>query len=90
MQAALRQGRMAAHPGIACLARAALDGLARADAGLAMVVRRAEVGVVTGFAIDESTPELGTRLKLPPWLERHRTEIEKNVAPLAVAPSNNP
>jgi len=43
-----------------------------------------------GFAIDESTAELGTRLKLPPWLERHRTEIEKNVAPLAVAPSNNP
>jgi glyoxalase family protein len=43
-----------------------------------------------GFAIDESPAELGTHLKLPPWLERHRSEIEKHAAPLALAPSNNP
>ena len=43
-----------------------------------------------GFAIDESPAELGTRLKLPPWLERHRTEIEKHVARLDLPASNNP
>ena len=43
-----------------------------------------------GFAIDESPAELGTHLKLPPWLERQRSEIEKHVPPLVVTPSNNP
>lgn len=29
-----------------------------------------------GFAIDEAPEELGTSLKLPPWLEQYREEIE--------------
>ena len=29
-----------------------------------------------GFAVDEPVPELGSALKLPPWEEPHRTEIE--------------
>jgi glyoxalase family protein len=29
-----------------------------------------------GFAIDESPETLGEALKLPPWLERHRSQIE--------------
>jgi glyoxalase family protein len=32
-----------------------------------------------GFAIDESPEQLGTRLALPPWLEKSRAEIEKNL-----------
>lgn len=30
-----------------------------------------------GFCYDESIPELGTSLKLPSWLEPHRSEIER-------------
>jgi len=30
-----------------------------------------------GFAIDEAPEELGTHLKLPPWLEPRRTEIQR-------------
>lgn len=29
-----------------------------------------------GFLIDETVEELGTHLKLPPWFEQHRAEIE--------------
>ena len=29
-----------------------------------------------GFPVDEAVPDLGRALKLPPWEERHRTEIE--------------
>lgn len=43
-----------------------------------------------GFSIDESIPELGSGLKLPPWLESDRAEIEAQLKPLAVPPSNNP
>jgi catechol 2,3-dioxygenase-like lactoylglutathione lyase family enzyme len=35
-----------------------------------------------GFAIDESPEELGTHLKLPPWLEERRAEIEAALLPL--------
>ncbi len=37
-----------------------------------------------GFAVDESVDQLGSRLKLPPWLESHRGEIEPHLAPLVV------
>lgn len=35
-----------------------------------------------GFAVDEEVSALGTGLKLPPWLERYRAEIETSLAPL--------
>lgn len=35
-----------------------------------------------GFAVDEALPELGTHLKLPPWLEPRRVEIEQMLPPL--------
>jgi glyoxalase family protein len=35
-----------------------------------------------GFLIDEDKAHLGESLKLPPWLERHRTDIEKVLAPV--------
>ena len=35
-----------------------------------------------GFAIDESSDQLGTKLALPPWLEASRAEIEKNLPPV--------
>ena len=37
-----------------------------------------------GFLVDESEAELGQTLKLPPWLEKHRTSIENGVTPLVV------
>ena len=30
-----------------------------------------------GFAVDEPAEELGTKLMLPPWLVKHRAEIER-------------
>jgi glyoxalase family protein len=30
-----------------------------------------------GFTFDETIEELGTRLRLPPWLEPTRSQIEK-------------
>ena len=39
-----------------------------------------------GFAVDEDTNELGTHLKLPPWLEQYRAEIERAVRPIAASP----
>ncbi|MGH2523066.1 MAG: VOC family protein, partial [Anaerolineales bacterium] len=36
-----------------------------------------------GFLADEDKAELGQHLKLPPWLEKHRTEIEPALRPLA-------
>lgn len=39
-----------------------------------------------GFLYDETKAELGTNLKLPPWLESHRTQIENSLTPLQVAP----
>ncbi len=43
-----------------------------------------------GFQTDETTPELGTHLKLPPWLETQRARIEARVTPFRVPASNNP
>ena len=38
-----------------------------------------------GFLTDETPAELGMHLKLPAWLESHRTEIEANLPPLKLA-----
>jgi glyoxalase family protein len=35
-----------------------------------------------GFGTDEASEALGTALKLPPWLEPHRAEIERRLPPL--------
>lgn len=35
-----------------------------------------------GFPVDEPVSELGKNLKLPPWLEPQRNEIERNLKPL--------
>lgn len=37
-----------------------------------------------GFTVDEDLAHLGERLILPPWLERHRPEIEAALPPLKV------
>lgn len=37
-----------------------------------------------GFLIDEDVDELGRELRLPPWLEAHRTRIEREIPPLIV------
>ena len=37
-----------------------------------------------GFAVDEDLAHLGTALKLPPWEEAHRPDIEANLAPVVV------
>ncbi|EFH84553.1 ring-cleaving dioxygenase [Ktedonobacter racemifer] len=41
-----------------------------------------------GFAIDEPVEQLGTHLKLPPWLEESRSRIEKVLPPLHVLEEN--
>jgi glyoxalase family protein len=38
--------------------------------------------VQPGFAVDEPQHELGRALKLPPWEEAHREEIESGLAPV--------
>jgi glyoxalase family protein len=38
--------------------------------------------VQPGFAIDEAPASLGRALKLPPWEEPHRAEIERGLAPV--------
>jgi glyoxalase family protein len=35
-----------------------------------------------GFAVDETVEELGSKLKLPPWLEERRSDIEAVLVPL--------
>ncbi len=37
-----------------------------------------------GFAVDEDIAELGSTLKLPPWLEIHRADIERGLRPITV------
>ena len=37
-----------------------------------------------GFNVDEDAANLGTNLKLPPWLEKNRGEIESNLQPIIV------
>ena len=43
-----------------------------------------------GFDIDEPLLELGRSLKLPPWLEPSREQIEHAVIPITVPDENNP
>ncbi|WP_031466022.1 ring-cleaving dioxygenase [Sciscionella sediminilitoris] len=43
-----------------------------------------------GFAIDEPLLELGRALKLPPWLEPTREQIQAKLASLSVPEENNP
>jgi glyoxalase family protein len=38
-----------------------------------------------GFLYDEAQAELGTQLKLPPWLEPRRAEIEQHLPPVTIA-----
>ncbi len=37
-----------------------------------------------GFAVDESVEQLGMQLKLPPWLEPMRADIERSLPPVRV------
>jgi glyoxalase family protein len=37
-----------------------------------------------GFAIDETLASLGEELRLPPWLEKYRTRIERALPPIEV------
>ncbi len=37
-----------------------------------------------GFPVDEPAPQLGQSLKLPPWLEQQRSEIERTLKPIFV------
>ncbi|HEY4690606.1 MAG TPA: VOC family protein [Anaerolineae bacterium] len=37
-----------------------------------------------GFTVDESVDELGAHLKLPPWLEPHRADIEAVLPPIGL------
>jgi glyoxalase family protein len=39
-----------------------------------------------GFTFDEDVDTLGQSLKLPPWLETHRTEIERRLRPVTTIP----
>lgn len=39
-----------------------------------------------GFPYDEPVPELGTHLKLPPWLEQHRPDIEQHLPEIELKP----
>lgn len=39
-----------------------------------------------GFAVDEEAGALGMRLKLPPWLEQYRAEIERALRPITPSP----
>ncbi len=41
-----------------------------------------------GFAIDEPVEQLGTHLKLPPWLEAQRSQIENILLPIQVPEEN--
>lgn len=37
-----------------------------------------------GFTVDETAAALGTTLKLPPWLESRRAQIERSLPPIAL------
>lgn len=43
-----------------------------------------------GFSVDEPLLELGRLLKLPPWLEPTREDIEQSLQQITVPPENNP
>ena len=38
-----------------------------------------------GFMVDEPPEVLGTSLKLPPWLEPRRDDIERRLLPVTIA-----
>lgn len=40
-----------------------------------------------GFAVDEPEERLGSRLVLPPWLERERASLEKVLPPVRLPAS---
>jgi glyoxalase family protein len=52
------------------------------------IIELATVG--PGFTTDEDPASLGTRLMLPPWLERSRSAIEGALTPLHVEPWHRP
>lgn len=43
-----------------------------------------------GFSVDEPLLELGRMLKLPPWLEPTREDIEHSLQQISLPPENNP
>lgn len=43
-----------------------------------------------GFTEDKAVEELGSRLRLHPWLERVRTQIEKILPPITVPKATKP
>ncbi len=43
-----------------------------------------------GFAVDEDQATLGQALKLPPWVEKDRAQIEQMLQPISVAPWRAP
>jgi glyoxalase family protein len=43
-----------------------------------------------GFTLDEAIEELGSKLRLPPWLERVRTQLEGILPPVAVPKTSDP
>ncbi|MBV9491848.1 MAG: ring-cleaving dioxygenase, partial [Verrucomicrobia bacterium] len=43
-----------------------------------------------GFTIDEPLAELGHNLRLPPWMERARSEIEAILPPITLPPKAVP
>lgn len=43
-----------------------------------------------GFLVDEEEAELGQNLKLPPWMEKHRQQIEERIQPISVEPWEAP
>jgi glyoxalase family protein len=43
-----------------------------------------------GFTQDEAVEELGSKLRLPPWLERVRTQLEEILPPIAVPKARKP
>ncbi len=43
-----------------------------------------------GFAVDEPEEHLGSRLVLPPWLEKERPNLEKVLPPVSTGPRSSP
>jgi glyoxalase family protein len=43
-----------------------------------------------GFPVDEEVTELGQNLRLPPWLEAHRSQIEPRLRPITTTPWRKP
>ena len=46
--------------------------------------------VKPGFTVDEELQNLGTALKLPPWEEPHRRDIEAGLTPIVIPYSGCP